>query len=80
MARVAMVSAIIRIANTVTAPATWRASGACGSPPNAAICCASRCPRASSKTTSAAIARTCSVSQTYTPAAARLTGDEVDRM
>ncbi|GAA4593803.1 hypothetical protein GCM10023194_59020 [Planotetraspora phitsanulokensis] len=75
-----MVSAIIRIANTVTAPATSRAPGASGLPPNAAICWASRCPRASSKTTSAAIATTWSVSQAYTPAAARLTGDEVDRM
>ncbi len=73
-------STIIRIAKAVTAPTTSRAPGAFGSPPNAAICCASRRPRACSKTTREAIETTWAMSAAYTYPADRFTADETDRM
>ncbi|GLX09906.1 hypothetical protein Misp03_68320 [Microbispora sp. NBRC 16548] len=67
-------------ANAVAAPLTVRAAGEAGSPPKAAICVASRLPRVSSNTASAATETTWAARAAYTPAAARLTADDVDRM
>ncbi|GAB3138295.1 hypothetical protein GCM10027161_21450 [Microbispora hainanensis] len=64
----------------MAAPLTLRAAGEAGSPPKAAICAASRLPLVSSNTASAATDTTWAARAAYTPAAARFSADDLDRI